>query len=63
LGQKRRFGRAPITSGLPRPADVFGVRRHVSKVPISEVNYLFDHLVGAGDQSTRNGDTECLGGL
>jgi hypothetical protein len=32
-GQERRFGRAPITSGLPRQADIFGVRRHVSKVP------------------------------
>src|SRR5260370_30270179 len=26
-GQKRRIGRAPITSGLPRQADVFGVGR------------------------------------
>jgi hypothetical protein len=24
---------------------------------------LFDHLVGAGDQSARNGDTERLGSL
>jgi hypothetical protein len=34
LGQKRCFGGAPITSGLPRQADLFGVRQHVSKVPI-----------------------------
>jgi len=34
---KRRFGRAPITSGLPRQAAVFGVRRHVSKVPLSNI--------------------------
>jgi hypothetical protein len=36
-GQKRRFGRASITSGLPRQADVFGVRRHVSKMPTSDI--------------------------
>jgi hypothetical protein len=40
LGQKRRFGRAPITSGLPRQADVFIVRRHVSKVPTTDVRYI-----------------------
>src|SRR3977135_4233127 len=32
-GQKRRFDRASIISGLPRKADIFSVRRHVSKVP------------------------------
>jgi hypothetical protein len=32
-GQERRIGRSPITSGLPRQADVFGGRRDVSKVP------------------------------
>ena len=33
MGQKRRFDRASIISGLPRKADIFSVRRHVSKVP------------------------------
>ena len=36
-GQKRRFDRRPVTSGLPRQADLFRVGRHVSKVPKSEV--------------------------
>jgi hypothetical protein len=40
VGQKRRFDRAPITSGLPRKADMFRVRRHVSKV--LELGRLFD---------------------
>ena len=31
LGQSRRFDLAPITSGLPQEADIFGVRRHVSR--------------------------------
>jgi hypothetical protein len=37
LGQKRRFDRRPVTSGLPRLTDILGVSRHVSNVPISEV--------------------------
>jgi len=32
LGQKRRFDRLPVTSGLPRQTDMISVRRHVSKV-------------------------------
>jgi hypothetical protein len=32
-GQKRRFGRVPLTSGLPQKADFLRVRRHVSNVP------------------------------
>src|SRR5258708_7844057 len=37
-GQKRRFDRLAITSDLPRLADNFRVRRHVSKVPEEEVS-------------------------
>jgi hypothetical protein len=33
VGQKRRFDRCPVTSGLPRLTDILSVRRHVSKVP------------------------------
>ncbi len=33
----RHFHRAPITSGLHRKADIFGVCRHVSKVPLSDI--------------------------
>jgi hypothetical protein len=46
MGQSRHFGRAPITSGLPQQADVFGVRRHVSKVPKTDLRTLateYDH--------------------
>jgi hypothetical protein len=32
-GQKRRFGRAAVTSDLPLQADLVGVRLHVSKGP------------------------------
>ena len=31
----RRFGRLPVTSGLPRTSDVIRSPRHVSKVPIA----------------------------
>jgi len=31
LGQSRHFSRAPMTSGLPRQADILSARRHVSK--------------------------------
>jgi hypothetical protein len=33
MGQKRRFGSRPVTSGLPLSTDILGCRRHVSKVP------------------------------
>jgi len=37
LGQSRRLERAPVTSGLPRGADILSVGRHVSNVPKAEV--------------------------
>ena len=37
MGQSRHFDRTPLTSGLPRLADILRVSRHVSKVPIPEV--------------------------
>jgi hypothetical protein len=37
LGQKRRFDRRLVNSGLPHMADIFRVRRHVSKVPIADI--------------------------
>jgi hypothetical protein len=37
VGQKRRFDRLPVTSGLPRQADMLSVRRHVAKVPAAEI--------------------------
>jgi hypothetical protein len=36
LGQKRRSGRRPVTSGLPLSTDILGCRRHVSKVPLTD---------------------------
>jgi hypothetical protein len=36
-GQSRHFNRAPLTSGLPRLADILRVIRCVSKVPIPDV--------------------------
>ena len=37
LGQTRRFGRVPVTSGLPRSTDIVSPPPHVSKVPIPAV--------------------------
>src|ERR1700694_5204208 len=42
LGQSRHFDRAPLTSGLPRLADILRVIRHVSKVPSQ--TFERDHL-------------------
>jgi hypothetical protein len=36
MGQKRRFGSRPVTSGLPLSTDILGCRRHVSKVPLAD---------------------------
>jgi hypothetical protein len=33
MGQMRRFGHRPVTSGLPRRADIVSVCRHVSNGP------------------------------
>ena len=38
-GQKRRFDRRPVTSGLPRLTDILGVRWHVSSVPKAEAKW------------------------
>jgi hypothetical protein len=40
-GQKRRFDRAPFTSGLPQQTDILRVPRQVSKVPTAEVQVYF----------------------
>src|SRR5216684_3235762 len=37
----RHFDRAPITSGLPRLADIFRDRLHVSKVPKGDMRRLY----------------------
>ena len=38
VGHSRHFDRAPLTSGLPRLADILRVSRHVANVPEPEVN-------------------------
>ena len=68
LGQSRHFDGAPITSGLPREADIFRVRRYVSKVPTTDScaaanASLFNHHVGARKQRRRYGEAERPGGL
>src|ERR1700676_843527 len=37
LGQTRRFGHRPVTSGLPRSTDILGAGWHVSNVPAAEI--------------------------
>jgi hypothetical protein len=54
VGQKRRFGDVRVPSALALKADILRKRRHVSKVPTTEVADLFDHFVGARDQHGRN---------
>jgi hypothetical protein len=46
LGQSRHLDRAPLTSGLPRLADIFSVCRHVRKVP--QADYLADVAAESG---------------
>jgi len=41
MGQKRRFERRPITSGLPRLTDINRPARLVQFVPIPEVGGLY----------------------
>ena len=43
MGQKRRFGRSPFTSGPPRRTDISGDCRHVSNVPSAEVHERKPH--------------------
>jgi hypothetical protein len=40
MGQKRRADRAPVTSGLPRLADILRATWHASNVPKPEVAAL-----------------------
>jgi hypothetical protein len=49
MGPTRHFDRTPLTSGLPRLADILRVIRHVSKVPNCDI-VSFDHFVGAQDK-------------
>ena len=46
-GKQPGSDRVPMTSGLPPEADIFGVGRHVSNVPIPEVMSRANILWGA----------------
>src|SRR5260370_41243308 len=63
LGQKRKCPRLHGTSVLPSRADIVRSPWHVCLVPNSEVAVLFDHLVGAGEQSWWHNDAKRFGGL
>jgi hypothetical protein len=66
MGQTRRSDGSPATSGLPHLADIFPIRRHVSKVPQPDscnAAKLFDHLVGEGEEVRWHSEAERLGGL
>ena len=43
--QSRHFDRAPLTSGLPRLADILRVIRHVSKVPTMRKEATCDYNI------------------
>jgi hypothetical protein len=45
-GQKRRFERRRITSGLLPTPDILRARRHVSKVPKAGIRHIRDILPG-----------------
>ena len=45
VGQSRHFDRPPVTSALPREADILRVIRHVAEVPAADA-------LGGGKQLT-----------
>ena len=51
-GQSRHFGRAPLTSGLPRTTDIVRPTRHVGKVPGTDIQARFE---GAPNPGIYNG--------
>jgi hypothetical protein len=66
-GQKRRFDRRPMTSGLPRGTDLVRPTRHVTtcqqQTRAQQITSLFDHLVGLGEQRRRYDEAERFSSL
>ena len=44
MGQSRRFGGVPMTSGLPLKTDIVTVRRDVSNVPLAEAMLMAEFV-------------------
>jgi hypothetical protein len=63
VGQSRRFGRRPTTSGLPPETDIVRGGQHVSKVPYRSNCLLFDHFVGELLELQGNFEVKRLRGL
>src|SRR4051794_37354790 len=63
LGQSRRFGGRPTTSGALPSVDIRKNGRHVSKLPFTDscaAAKLFDNFVGAGQKRRGQLKAKCI---
>jgi hypothetical protein len=64
MGQKQTLTTARAMSALPPKADINGCIFDVCFVPKADsctaANWLFDHLVGNGNNAGRHGETKCF---
>jgi len=63
LGHKQTFALQKVMSALPPKADMCGATMDVRFGPKADNTYLFDHLVGSGDERGRHGETKRLRSL